>query len=396
VKGLIKPSNVNERIHAIDIVRGFALLGIFIVNMPAFFSPILYIDQQKAAETMLDRSIVIFIDIFAQANFYTLFSFLFGFGTIMFYERVLQKELKPKPYLLRRFSFLLVLGLIHMMFIWHGDILISYSIVAAILLFFLKVQAKNLLLIVAGVIFIPYILVGILVALSGGGGSVPEKPAHVQEMQDIYQSGTYVEITMQRIADWLHVHGGIGMVFIILTLLPMFLLGAYFAKEKIFHHVSENKRKLKRIAIVSLSLGLLIKLLPYMTENPFLSMLQDGVGGPLMAIGYATTIVLLVEANIGILLLAPLRYVGRMSLSNYLLQSIICTFIFYSYGLGLYGEISYKTGFVLTFLIFIGQIFFSRWWLVHYQYGPFEWLWRIVTYKKVLFMKRGKSVPSGE
>jgi uncharacterized protein len=395
VNFLIKPSSLDERIHSLDIVRGFALFGIFLVNMPAFFLPILYIDQQKVAETVLDKATVIFIDIFAQANFYTLFSFLFGFGTIFFYERVKEKQLRPLPYLLRRFLFLLGLGIIHMVLIWHGDILITYALTAFILILFLSAKGKTLRNTAIAMIAFPHVVVGLLVMISGRS-SLPERPKFAKDIQEVYHQGSFLEITSQRIADYLYVHGGIGIVFILITLLPMFLLGAYFAKEKLFHHVSEHKVKLKKLAIISLAIGLPLKVLPYFTDHILASMYQDGIGGPLMAIGYATTIVLLVEAKIGLKVLAPLRYIGRMSLSNYILQSVVCTFLFYSYGLGLYGSVTHKVGLLLTLVIFIGQIFVSKWWLKNYQYGPLEWVWRTVTYKNVLSMKRGTTVKVNE
>ncbi|WP_158217601.1 DUF418 domain-containing protein [Lottiidibacillus patelloidae] len=384
---MIKPSIAKERIDAIDIVRGFALFGIFLVNMPAFFLPFLYIDQQKAAETFWDKAVVIFIDIVAQANFYTLFSFLFGFGTIFFYERLKEKELRPLPFLLRRFTFLLVLGLIHAILIWHGDILITYAITAIILILFLSARGKSLLIHSIAMIAIPYLAIGLLLLMSGTG-SLTEKPTSANDIENVYQSGSYVEITMQRISDYLYVHGGFGMVFVVISLLPMFLLGAYFAKEKLFHQASEHKEKLKKIAIITLAIGIPLKVLPYFTDNLIASMYQDGVGGPLMAIGYATSIVLLVEAKIGLKVLAPLRYIGRLSLSNYILQSVICTLLFYSYGFGLYGSVTNKVGLLLTVVIFIMQIFISKWWLARYQYGPLEWLWRTVTYKNVLAIKK--------
>jgi uncharacterized protein len=395
VEKLIKPSEAKERIHAIDIVRGFALFGIFLVNMPAFFMPILYIDQQKATETVLDKATVIFIDIFAQANFYTLFSFLFGFGTIFFYERLKEKELRPLPYLLRRFLFLLLLGVIHMVLIWHGDILITYAITAFVLILFLNAKGKTLLNTAIAMIGLPHLFVGLLVIISGRSSS-PERPKSANDIQEVYQHGSFLEITSQRIADYFYVHGGLGIVFILITLLPMFLLGAYFAKEKLFHHVGEHKSKLKMLAFITLAIGIPLKVLPHFTDHIIASMYQDGIGGPLMAIGYATTIVLLVEAKVGLKVLAPLRYIGRMSLSNYILQSVICTFLFYSYGLGLYGSITHKVGLLLTLAIFVGQIFLSKWWLQNYQYGPLEWVWRTVTYNIVLLMKRKVFVKENE
>ena len=113
------------------------------------------------------------------------------------------------------------------------------------------------------------------------------------------------------------------------------------------------------------------------------------LGGPLVSLFYLTGIALLVELPSMQKLLQPLSYVGRLSMTNYLLQSTVMTFIFYSYGLGLYGSISYTTGFVLVLVFFTLQVIFSKWWITHYRYGPVEYIWRWGTYgQKPTFKKQ--------
>ena len=111
------------------------------------------------------------------------------------------------------------------------------------------------------------------------------------------------------------------------------------------------------------------------------------VGAPALSFFYASAILLLFQRTAWQRHLAPLAAVGRTALSNYLLQSVICTTIFYSYGFGLYGRIGQPAGVALTFLIFALQIPVSVWWLRHFRFGPVEWLWRTLTYGKLQPMR---------
>ena len=102
--------------------------------------------------------------------------------------------------------------------------------------------------------------------------------------------------------------------------------------------------------------------------------------GPAMGFFYASTIILLMQSEAWRRRLAPLAAVGRMALSNYLLQSLICTMIFYSYGLALFCKVRPSLGLLLAMIIFLIQIPLSVWWLRRFQFGPIEWLWRSLTY----------------
>ncbi|CAM5720838.1 hypothetical protein LSPH24S_03484 [Lysinibacillus sphaericus] len=115
-------------------------------------------------------------------------------------------------------------------------------------------------------------------------------------------------------------------------------------------------------------------------DSLFLVIMQEQFSGAFIALFYMIVIVLSTQTTIGQKLLKPFANVGRLSMSNYLLQSIAMTFIFYSYGLGLYGSISYTAGFVLVFAFFIFQTLLSKWWMTRFQYGPIEYIWRWGTY----------------
>ncbi|WP_171016621.1 DUF418 domain-containing protein [Pseudalkalibacillus caeni] len=391
--GLV-PTTEKERIESIDVMRGLALLGIFFVNMLDFHSPWLYIDEDMWWETTTDKVTVFFIDVFAQASFYPLFSFLFGFGMILFFEKARQKEVAFWPVALRRLLALLVFGIVHAFLIWHGDILITYAAAGTLLILFLRVREKVLFYLAMGLWLIPsFLLTGLLVmndVYTQGDGNYQQESEIKQSIQ-VYGSGSYADITIQRIHDWLYVNGGFYFFFIILSIFPLFLFGAYFAKKKIIHYQYRDRNALKAVLIWSIAIGLPIKLSPYLLSGSGVEFLQDSIGGPLLALSYIVAVVLLEDAGRMKRVFSGLKKVGRMSLTNYLFQSIISTFIFYSYGIGLYGKISSLTGCLFVVVIFSIQILYSTFWLKSFSQGPMEWVWRTITYLNVQPLKRRKT-----
>ena len=382
----LTPITPSERIGLIDIIRGFAIFGIYLVNMQDFYSPWTHLKPGDWWKSPIDLGTQAFIDIFAQANFYTLFSFLFGFGMVIFKERAMQKNDSFVPLFSRRLIVLLGLGVIHAFFIWSGDILIPYALIGFLLLLFHNARPKTLM-----------IWAFILIAFSTTMYSA--ELYHLQstysdadfanyrsmmayQALEIYQSGTYTEITNYRIDEWLRIYDGDGFLYVTMLLLPMFLLGAAFAKKKWLHDVNEHKAIIKKIWVFTLFTGVFFKLLPYLFEKTLVNeYLQDALGGQAVAIFYATSITLLIENQRWRTRLSNLAYIGRLSISNYLFQSVLSTLIFYNYGLGFYGKVTPFIGLLLTILIFFIQIPLSKLWLTHFRIGPVEWVWRSLTYK---------------
>jgi uncharacterized protein len=381
----LTPIQVNERIQAIDIIRGFAILGIFIVNMPAFNFPIQYLPLEKWWTSPQDQITSMLIDIFAQASFYTLFSFLFGFGTYIFYERVTAKGYSFKKYFTRRLLGLLLIGCIHAFLIWDGDILISYSFIGILLLLFHRFSPTLWIWLGLTLIILPSFVLGgllfIAVLLDPKNAGWPYDAELGTKAMEVYSSGSFLEIAEQRVHDWLYVNNFENAIFLVLALFPMFLLGMYSAKKKWFAHIEDHIKKMKFICIGAFIISCVFKLLPYYYEkNIATEFLQDSIGGPASAIFYASFLALIVRREFWRKLLSPLSFVGRMSLSNYLFQSILCTTLFYNYGFGLYGKIGPFYGFILTLFIYFIQIIWSKQWFKRFNYGPIEWLWRRMTY----------------
>jgi uncharacterized protein len=173
---------------------------------------------------------------------------------------------------------------------------------------------------------------------------------------------------------------------------PLFLLGVYVGKKGILQNIDANSGFIKKAWKWGLIIGLPMSIVKYIAGNQMNHLLPDIyyflyytgsiLGDTGMSIFYMTSIILLCQNAKWLLRLKPFAYVGRMALSNYLLQSIIGTLIFYNYGLGLYGQIAPAFGMFLALVIFAVQIFISKWWLEHRQFGPMEWLWKSLTYGK--------------
>ncbi len=202
--------------------------------------------------------------------------------------------------------------------------------------------------------------------------------------------GTLVDILKQRATDWAYMNFEVSAISLSIGVLGLMLLGAAFAKLRWLVDVNQHKPLLRGLLITGLLFGFGLRITSFLQlENFFLMVLQEQLSGAFIALFYMTTIVLFAQTTVGQKLLQPFAHVGRLSMSNYLLQSIGMTFIFYSYGLGLYGSISYTAGFVLVFAFFLIQILISKWWVARFQYGPIEYIWRWVTYgQKPTFKKQ--------
>lgn len=379
-RNLIKKPNTG-RILSLDIMRGFSILGIFLVNMMSFHSPILYLNPHSFWQGA-DKYTYRFIDIFAQSSFYPLFALLFGYSFVLFREKVVSQGLNFSALALRRLFSLLLIGMLHAFFVWHGDILIQFSLLGFILLFLLALPGETLLF--GGVLLygIPAIFLHlwlfILNGLTPNENLNLAKQLAAERSIQIYQQGSFLEITKQRIIDWLTTNNPENLPFLIVSILPLFLIGAGIAKLK---WLEKHQRSIPYFLVFSLCIGLTFKSLPYFfIGNSLAQYTHNSIGGLSLAIFYATAIIKLSDYEKTKKWLLPFATVGRMSMGNYLFQSIVSTMIFYQYGLGLYGKVSLLSGTILVFAIFFLQIWLSQIWLNRFANGPVERLWRWIIY----------------
>ncbi|NDI34274.1 DUF418 domain-containing protein [Chengkuizengella sediminis] len=406
-----KPTQPQERVVILDILRGFAILGILISNMPYFQSPQIYNDLLvdkiwiHAWDPYIDKLYVALI----KGKFYTMFSFLFGLGFILFIQRAERSINKPRILFARRMLVLLGIGIIHAIFIWWGDILVIYALIGFILLFFYKSSPKVLLTWAIGLVTVynvlNYLLVSLMVPKENAvdTGSITHASNGILENMksslNHYGEGTLTEIILQNINDWLYIFPS-SMISALFLILPMFLLGAYFGKRSIFVRMNEHLYLFKKIWIWSLIFGFTLQMVKlwasnYLTANPesiytFWYFVGVTIGDPLVCFFYLTSIVLLFQKQVFKNLFTHISRVGRMALSHYLFQSVICSFIFYNIGLGLYGDIGFGLGLLIALIIYSVQLWFSLIWFKKYQYGPLEWIWRMLTYGSKIRINRGK------
>ncbi|MFG6116216.1 DUF418 domain-containing protein [Halobacillus sp. MO56] len=378
------PLREAERLEWIDAARGLAILGIFMVNVPAFNAPyFLYGGEEVYWPSTTSYTIQAIIDIFFQASFYTLFSFLFGFGIEMMRERLTAKGFNEKQVIGRRLMILIGFGLIHAFLIWHGDILLSYGLIGLLLLFFLNRSSKALLAWgVTLLLFFTSFFSFSLYSLGPDYGGWINEPA-IEQAKANYGSGTLLDIWSQNWNDWYYTNAPMNWPFLIMSLLPMFLFGMYVARKKWLHQPAAHQTALFLLWVVTLLLFLGFKAGPYFFNNPaWFQMMQDNIGGSASAIFYVVSVTLLYQRSLGKRALHGLSYVGRLSLSNYILQSLFSFLLFYSVGFGLYGQVPPLWSVIIVVLFYSVQIVISKWWLKTYRFGPLEWLWRTLTYGK--------------
>jgi uncharacterized protein len=405
-----EPVRAQERIEVLDVIRGFALLGILIANMAWFSTPALYYEilGKNMWTGFWDTTTSWFINLLVQGKFYTMFSFLFGLGFAIFFERAKEKTAYPKFLFYRRLFILLIIGLAHAFFIWYGDVLVAYALLGFLLPLFFNRKPKTLIkwsISLFSVFLLFLFLVMGLLALgkmfneSAINDSLQPFYADMESRIDcsfhIYSQGTFAEIMSQRISDTLfafnQIFTGIFVIF------PLFLFGLYAGKKKFFQNIETNLILIRKIWKWSLVIGLTMSVVKFIFKNltgaDFYSLytaIHTGfgfLGDTGLCLFFMTSIILLYRNTKWVLKLKPLADMGKMALSNYLLQSIICTTIFYSYGLGLYGKVGVALGLVLAVVIFIAQIFISKYWFKRFQFGPVEWLWKSLTYGKFFGMK---------
>lgn len=410
----VTPVPPSERIKIVDILRGFALFGILLVNMTIFSRPIQAIlFPVDPAASWYDRAAEWFIRFAGEGKFYALFSLLFGLGLFLQMERIEARGGRFVPLYARRLLILLGIGIVHAFLIWMGDILILYALLGFLLILFRKAKPRTLLIWMVILIAIPLLFSFAATGLVELGRSIPEGAAQIEQAfaqasagyaadleraYQVYAGGNFAEITAQRFADYLSL--GFTAYFVMgFNVLAMFLLGVYFGKRGIFRDLEAHRGLFRRLLVWGLVLGLggnalyATLIMPISRIEPtwplLLATAAQGLGAPLLMLAYVSTVCLLALSPVWGERLRVLAPVGQMALTNYLLQSIVCTLIFYGYGLGLFGKVGAAAGLGLTILIYLLQIPFSHWWLSRFSYGPAEWLWRSLTYLKPQPMRRG-------
>jgi len=387
-----------ERIEVIDILRGVAVLGILMVNMGCFSLPD-GLPGHQLWPSMVERTVEKLILFFAQEKFRTLFSFLFGLGLAVQMMRAEARGVRFLPFYLRRLGILFLIGVAHFLFLWDGDIVHNYAVDGCILLLFRRRSLRTLLVWAGIFLSIPLLYFALTTGYAITREVNPqimkwnafedhpdEEQKLMQETRRIYSHGTYIETVKFRAPDLAgDTVPGIADSYI----LGIFLLGVYAGRRGIFHDVRAHLPFFRRVQGWGLVAGVAGNAAFTVggAFDPSASSIMENVGrmclvvgAPAMSCFYASTLILLAQGERWRRRLAPLAAVGRMALSNYLLQSLICTTIFYGYGLSLFCKLRPSLGLLLTVIICLMQVLLSVWWMRRFRFGPIEWMWRSLTY----------------
>lgn len=417
----LSPTTTTERIQTLDIIRGFSLLGILIVNMYSFSHPIeesLFSFDPKMS--VLDQTTTWCILFLAEGKFYPIFSILFGLGLTLQMRRFTIKDQSFILFYCRRLILLLIIGLIHAYFIWVGDILTLYAILGVILICYRQAQPKTLLIWIGIWLTISLLIYLVLIfnfrnesipveqliideqelinaEKSAANSNIPSlesaesETATLEPIYQIYAQGNFAQIIAQRAHE---IHSRVIWVDIIGApeILAFFLLGIYFGRRQLFQKLDDNLTFLQQLFWWGLSLGITSNFI-YATWSitleqyePFsltiVVLIAQSVGSLTLSLCYIAALIRLSRQPYWQSFLRWLSPVGQMALTNYLTQSLICTSIFYGYGFGLFGQFGITEGVVLAGLIYLIQVIFSTWWMRRFYFGPMEWLWRSGSYLK--------------
>lgn len=395
-----------NRILSIDLLRGVAVLGILIMNIQSFsMIGAAYINPSAYGDlTGLNKWVWILSHMLASEKFMSIFSMLFGAGILLLYDRILAKGGHPASIHYRRNFWLLVFGLIHAYLIWYGDILVSYALCGFLVYLFRKAKPGALLGISTAFFVVPVLLY----LFFGSTVEYWPKESYEQNMQswlpgtekvaeevNAYQGGYLTQMTY-RIPSAIFMQTFLFFIHSFWRVVSMMLLGMALYKWKILS-AERSRRFYLRMVIAGLTIGYFLSGFGVwknfsvgwtMEYSMFIGSQFNFVGSVAVALGYVGIIMLISKSSCCEGFKRVFSSVGKMAFTNYILMSVIATFIFYGHGLGLYGEVERWQQAILVVLIWIIILVISPLWLKYYRFGPLEWLWRVLTYWKKQAMRR--------
>lgn len=403
------PVAPSERIQTLDILRGFALLGIFIMNMPGFNSSFFGgADGKPVFPAWYDQTAEWVRDVLFSGKFNSLFSFLFGIGFTIQLTRLRSRGANETSVYLRRLLVLFVLGIAHVLLLWGGDVLHIYAVLGLLLLLLRKAPDWAVVTIICLCLLYPTAM-GVYRQLHYDKADMQQLIRTVQQRDAadhrIYGHGTYTQ-SVARHADELRFLYSQMRFFLgfYVSMLATLLLGYLAGRKQWIQRAAEHLPFLRRVQVWSLVIGIICGItfgvISIFHRDPLKPSFWGVVAGtayaycrPSLMLFYASTIVLLAQKPVWQKRFTPIALVGRMPLTNYLMQSLIGTAIFYGWGLGFYGKCGPALSLILSLVLYACQVPWSVWWFRHFQYGPMEYLWRTLTYGRAPAMRLPVSLP---
>jgi len=398
-----------KRILSLDLLRGFAVLGILIMNVQsmsmigsAYINPTSFGDL-----TSINKWIWVLSDLIANSKFMSIFSMLFGAGIILFTERALEKGRRAGQLHYRRNFWLFVFGMVHAYLIWYGDILVAYSLCAFLAFVFRKLKPRTL--IISSILFF---IVPIIFTV-GSGLTIQTWPeeAYNQNMESWMPASETIEAEISAMqGNWIkqmdkRVPGTIFLqtfLFFWSTMwrvMSMMLLGMALYKWGIIT-AKKSKEFYMKMTVITLAIGFfftgsgIVQNFRHswsMEFSMFPGSMYNYVGSVATALSYIAMVMLLAKSAKFIKLKEIVSSVGKMAFTNYILMSVLGTFIFYGHGFGLFGTVERSGQILIVLGIWIVLLVISPLWLKIYQYGPLEWIWRVLTYWRSQPMKKATS-----
>jgi uncharacterized protein len=361
------PVAPSERIDGIDILRGLALLGVLVINTVFEFRVSIFAQflPPPATASATDRALTAFLGAAVELKALALFSFLFGVGLAIQFDR-LAKNPRRFVLLVRRLLVLLAIGAVHLFLIWNGDILVEYAL-AGLLVLPMLFAPRWLVLVTAIAALLVFLAMPMLPDLL-----FPSNAAswmHVAEANRVYGNGGFLDVLAFRIREVPAIAGLLILIFP--RTVSLFLFGMLAWRTDILRKPAEHRPLLFALATSGVIVGAGLTVAG-----------KWELGGVTLALGYAAAIIACVSFPAGERLLAWAAPLGRMAFTNYLTQSLVLGWIFYGYGLGLFNRLGVVAALAIALAIYAAQVAFSAWWLRRYRYGPVEWLWRSLMYGK--------------
>jgi uncharacterized protein len=419
----LAPVRSEERISALDTVRGFALLGILIMNITDFGLPHAASWNPAVAGGSTGWNLFTWVvtEVLADGKLRAIFSLAFGASVLLLVERLSRKGagVDAADIHYRRMLWLLLFGMIHGYLIWFGDILFPYALMG-LLLFPLRKLSARALLITAGIMLL--VMTGdnlrnyfhreneqreylqILADEKAGKTLSPDQqdtkrdwedtlkdhypsPEDLKKETDAYR-GSYFQLVAFRSQLVFRWHSAPIYLPILWDFLAMMLCGMAFLKLGILT-AARSVRFYVWMALISFAIGLPAHawLVWWFWKQQFSVVSSALVGVPyeigrVTAFGYIAVLLLFIKLNLWKSATDTLAAVGRMAFSNYIFTSVVCSILFDGYGFGLFGKLQRYQLYAVVLFVWAVILVVSPIWLRHYRFGPLEWLWRSLTYWK--------------
>ena len=391
----ISPTSPESRVDLIDIVRGFALFGVFLGNIVWTSQDFGLTDGQREAlsSAAWDECARALVLIFIDKKFYTLFSILFGLGFALQLSRAAARGQDVLPVYVRRLAVLLVIGITHGFLLWFGDILQIYAIAGFGLILFRSRKDRTVLVWCVALAVVTALLP--LADWAAGGTAPPEVEGETKAMRFAAITGNrWMDVIRMNAAFQYDFYGHLDLradenIYWFLAVFWKFLLGFFIGRRLLLQQAERHLPLFRRVLPWALAAGLAGNALWLAFEAgalgespPLIAALwipiEIGILG--LSLAYLSALVLLFQRPAWKQRLSLLAPVGRMALTNYLAQSVLIVAVFYGVGLGLMGKIGAALCIPIAILLFAVLTAVSRWWLGRFRFGPAEWLWRSLTY----------------